>query len=143
MLATVMFAHGTPMLLGGDEFGRTQRGNNNAYCQDNEISWWDWSMAQSKEGGELIAFVSRLIALRQKHRALRARHFLHGLSKPAPGISDIGWFDERGEGIPDEAWRNRDLRLLALRRAARNEDGTVSLLTLLLNPTAEDHCGIL
>src|SRR5205085_745283 len=63
MLLTVMFAHGTPMLLGGDEFGRTQRGNNNAYCQDNEISWFDWRLANSGGGRRLTNFVGRLIAL--------------------------------------------------------------------------------
>jgi isoamylase len=139
MLATVLLAHGTPMLLGGDEFGRTQAGNNNAYCQDNEISWWDWSMAESQQGRTLRSFVSKLIAVRQEHTALRSRHFLHGLREPAPGISDISWFDEKGEALTEEAWNNPELRLLALRRATKNADRTVSLLTLLLNPTADDH----
>src|SRR3984885_7817377 len=71
IMATVLFAHGTPMLLGGDEFGRTQAGNNNAYCQDNEISWWDWSLADAPEGHALRDFVNRLIALRQEYAALR------------------------------------------------------------------------
>ena len=75
MLATVLFAHGTPMLLGGDEFGRSQRGNNNAYCQDNEVSWWPWELAESAEGRQLRSFVAKLIAIRKTHRALRARHF--------------------------------------------------------------------
>jgi isoamylase len=131
--------HGTPMLLGGDEFGRTQRGNNNPYCQDNATSWWDWSMAESREGRELRNFVTRLIALRQEHAALRSRHFLHGQREPAPGISDIAWFDEKGEGIPEESWKNPEYRLLSLRRATRNGEGTVSLLTLFLNPTGEEH----
>jgi glycogen operon protein len=137
MLATVMFSHGTPMLLGGDEFGRTQGGNNNPYCQDNDVSWLDWSMAETPEGRELRSFVTKLIALRQEHTALRSRHFLHGQSEPAPGIYDIAWFDESGELIPEASWKNPESRLLALRRATRNNDGTVSLLTLLLNPTAE------
>ena len=139
MLATVFFAHGTPMLLGGDEFGRSQAGNNNAYCQDNEISWWDWSIANSEQGRDLRRFVARLIALRQQHEALHQRHFLHGHREPAPGIFDIAWFESGGELILEESWNKPEIRLLALRRAARNDDGTVSLLTLLLNPTAEDH----
>jgi isoamylase len=139
MLATVMFAHGTPMLLGGDEFGRSQRGNNNAYCQDDEISWYDWRMAASSEGRTLIAFVGKLIALRQAHTALRSRHFLHGKREPVPGVFDIGWFDENGESISEESWKNREHRLLALRRATDNADGSVSILSLLLNPLPEDR----
>jgi len=139
MLATVMFAHGTPMLLGGDEFGRTQRGNNNAYCQDNEISWWDWGMADSESGRALQGFVAKLIAIRKAHAALRARNFFHGLDQPAPGISDIAWFDVNGKGISAADWRNPEERLLCLRRAARDDDQTVLLLTLFFNPTAEDH----
>jgi isoamylase len=139
MLATVMFAHGTPMLLAGDEFGRTQLGNNNAYCQDNDVSWLDWSMAESAEGRDMKQFVSRLIALRKQHAALRSRHFLHGQAELSPGIHDIAWFDENGDGIPDASWTNPEHRLLSLRRASASEDGTVALLTLLLNPTGEDH----
>jgi glycogen operon protein len=139
MLATVMFAHGTPMLLAGDEFGRTQGGNNNAYCQDNEISWTDWSMAESADGRILIDFVSRLIALRQEHTALRSRHFLHGQREPAPAVFDIAWFNEDGVNVPESSWTNPEHRLLSLRRATRNADDTVSILTFLLNPTGEDH----
>jgi glycogen operon protein len=139
MLACVLFAHGTPMLLGGDEFGRTQRGNNNTYCQDNEISWLDWNMAESQQGRELRSFLMRLIALRQEHTALRSRHFLHGQREPAPGIFDIAWFDADGELMQEDSWKNPERRLLCLRRATRNDDGTVSLLTLVLNPTKEDQ----
>ncbi len=139
MLATVIFAHGTPMLLAGDEFGRTQGGNNNAYCQDNEISWIDWAMAKSVEGQQLIRFVSKLISTRQEHTALRSRHFLHGLREPAPGIFDIAWFNEDGCSVPESSWTNPEHRLLCLRRATRNADGTVSILSLLLNPTAQEH----
>ena len=139
MLATVMFAHGTPMLLGGDEFGRTQRGNNNAYCQDSEMYWLDWTLADTPEGRELTAFVAKLIALRQEHTALRSRHFLHGRGELAPGIYDIAWFNPDGEMVPEASWTNPEHRLLCLRRATHNADGTVSILTLLLNPTAEDQ----
>jgi isoamylase len=139
MLATAMFAHGTPMLLAGDEFGRTQGGNNNAYCQDNEISWLDWTMVESSEGQILSRFVSRLIALRQEHTALRSRHFLHGQREPAPGIFDIAWFNEDGQNVPESSWTNPEHRLLCLRRSTLNADDTVSILTFLLNPTGEEH----
>jgi isoamylase len=139
MLASVLFAHGTPMILGGDEFGRTQHGNNNAYCQDNEISWFDWDLAESKEGRAQRAFISRLIALRQEHAALRSRHFLHGQSELAPGIFDIAWFEASGQIVSESSWKTPESRLLCLRRAVPNEDGSVSLLSLLLNPTAESQ----
>jgi glycogen operon protein len=134
MLATVLFAHGTPMLLAGDEFGRSQHGNNNAYCHDNELSWLNWKQAESPDGARLIRFVSRLIALRRVHPVLRSRHFMHGKEQPAPGIADIDWFDHLGRPISSEAWNNPEERIIVLRRAAREED-IISVLTLLLNPT--------
>ena len=139
MLASVFFAHGTPMLLAGDEFGRTQCGNNNAYAQDNGVSWVDWRMAESDAGRALTAFVGRLARLRAEHSILRCKHFLHGREEPAPGVLDIGWFDETGEAISSDAWNNPDERTLSLRRAARREDGAVPILTLMLNPTSDDR----
>ena len=139
MLATVFFAEGTPMLLAGDEFGRTQRGNNNAYCQDNETSWLDWTVAASPRGRALAAFVARLAGLRRAYPALHNPRFLYGRQKPAPGLLDIEWFDERGAIIPAEAWNNPEERTLVLRRAARLPDGKATVLTLMLNPTEEDR----
>jgi glycogen operon protein len=138
MLATVFFAHGTPMLLGGDEFGRTQQGNNNPYCQDNEVSWFDWKLAESPEGQALTAYVGRLVQLRHQHPVLRCRHFLHGKDEPAPGVLDIQWFDTQGKAMSDGAWNNGEERVLALRRASRNDDGSVPILSLYLNPTANE-----
>jgi glycogen operon protein len=139
MLATVFFAEGTPMLLAGDEFGRTQHGNNNAYCQDSETSWLDWKLAVSKEGRAFTAFVARLAALRRAHPALRNSRFLYGRYTLAPGVRDIEWFDERGAVIPAEAWNNPEERTLVLRRAARLVDAGVEVLTLMLNPTGDDR----
>jgi glycogen operon protein len=137
MLATVFFSAGTPMLLAGDEFGRSQGGNNNAYCQDNEISWLDWSMAASPPGLALTAYVARLIALRREHPVLRYPRFLHGTEYPAPGIADIAWFDQHGGTIPSEAWNEIEQRTLILRRVMQVPEGRVTILTLLLNPTAQ------
>jgi glycogen operon protein len=139
MLTSLFLSLGTPMLLGGDEFGRTQRGNDNAYSQDNEISWFDWKQAHSPRGQALIAFVARLVALRRAHPVLRSRRFLHGRGEPAPGIKDIAWFDERGESISSEAWNNPEERVLTVRRADAAEDGSVNILTLCLNPSNEDR----
>jgi glycogen operon protein len=137
MLATLLFADGTPMVLGGDELSRTQRGNNNPYCQDNDVSWWSWH--STAESLELQRLVAGLIAIRKRFAALRPTYFLHAEFKPAPGIADIAWFDEQGKPIPDEDWRNPEHRLLCIRRANRNDAHTVFLLTLLLNPTAADE----
>ena len=73
-----------------------QGGNNNAYCQDNETSWLDWSQAESPQGRALHRFAAKLIALRQEHTVLRSPHFLHGQGEPAPGIRDIAWFEAIG-----------------------------------------------
>src|SRR6185312_12760765 len=75
MLVTLFASVGTPMLLAGDEFGRTQRGNNNPYCQDNEISWLDWVRARAPEQENLAAFVARLVAIRHEHGVFRPTHF--------------------------------------------------------------------
>src|SRR5262249_27491622 len=139
MLATVLLAQGTPMLLAGDEFGRTQNGNNNAYCQDNETSWIDWTLAESDQGRVLTEFVARLIALRHRHPILRCANFLHGRDKPAPDVLDIAWFDAQGNELPSEAWNNPHDKTLALRRAAADPDGSVPLLTCLFNPTPDDQ----
>jgi glycogen operon protein len=139
MLTTLFFSLGTPMLLGGDEFARTQRGNDNAYSQDNEISWLDWKQASSPQGQALTAFVTRLIALRRAYPVLRSRRFLHGRTEPAPGIKDIAWFDERGESVSPDAWNNPEQRVLTVRRAEETQGGAVDILTLCLNPSNEDR----
>ncbi|EHM02866.1 glycogen debranching enzyme GlgX [Acetobacteraceae bacterium AT-5844] len=141
MLMTLLTSHGTPMLLGGDEFGRTQLGNNNAYCQDNDISWLDWSTrphgAGHPDGIGLSRFFARAAALRRAHPTLRSATFLHGQDFPLPGIPDIAWFDERGSQMQPETWNDPDGRLLALRRAARVEGG-VEVSLLLINGDTED-----
>ena len=126
------------MLLGGDEFGRTQRGNNNAYGQDGELSWLHWKQAASPEGQVLRNFVARLLALRRSYPVLHARHFKHGKEEPAPGIADISWFDQHGQPISVEAWNNPNERAIVLRRGQRASGGQVAALTLLLNPTGEN-----
>jgi isoamylase len=136
-LACLLLAQGLPLMLAGDEVGNTQFGNNNAYCQDNEVSWLDWRMAASPPGLALTAYVARLIALRRQHPVLRHPGFLHGTEYPAPGIADIAWFDQHGATIPSEAWNDIEQRTLVLRRVMRVPEGQVTILTLLLNPTAE------
>jgi isoamylase len=124
MLATLLASAGTPMLLGGDEMNRTQEGNNNAYCQDNAISWIDWKRAATPEAKAMQAFVARLIGLRQRHASLRPAIFLHGVREVRPGILDIAWFDQHGQAMTPEAWNEPEARTLALRRAVPAGDGS-------------------
>jgi glycogen operon protein len=138
MLLTLLASHGTPMLLAGDEFGRTQQGNNNAYCQDNDISWLDWQRAGTPEGISLSHFIGRAAALRRRYATLRSATFLHGRTEPLPGIPDVGWFDERGEKLSDGDWNDPEGRLLTLRRAAVTEEG-VEVSLLLINGSADDR----
>jgi glycogen operon protein len=138
MLATVLLSQGTPMLLAGDEFGRTQQGNNNAYCQDNETSWIDWAQAMAPEGRALTAFTARLVTLRHQHSVLRCDHYLHGREEIAPGIRDIDWFDENAASLSPDAWNNPLAHLLTLRRAGR-DNGSVTVLTCFFNSDAMDR----
>jgi glycogen operon protein len=135
LLMTLMGAFGTPMLLGGDEFGRTQKGNNNAYCQDNEISWFDWKLLESDEGAKLARFVRRIVALR--HAFLRPHDFLHGGEEIIPGVADIEWFDERGLRLSDEDWRNVEGRALILYVSRRAGEGCAVVTALAMNASHE------
>ncbi len=133
MLTTLFASLGTPMLVAGDEFGRTQGGNNNAYCQDNEISWLDWNQAKSPEGEALIDFTARLTALRREYPMLRAGNFLYGDETPEQGLRDIEWWDERGVQLTPEDWHNPNGRALAMRRATELPGGEIQVVSLLLN----------
>ncbi|MFZ5852152.1 MAG: glycogen debranching protein GlgX [Actinomycetota bacterium] len=103
-LATLFLSQGVPMLLHGDEMGRTQRGNNNAYCQDNEISYVDWKDAQ--EQWALLDFTARLSRLRREHPVFRRRRFFHGrpIRGTRDGLSDLVWFTPAGSPMTDEDW---------------------------------------
>ncbi|MGB7370575.1 glycogen debranching protein GlgX [Erythrobacter sp.] len=137
MLVTLFASLGTPMLLGGDEFGRSQDGNNNAYCQDNELSWFDWEQARSPEGKAMTRFVARLAELRRRHPLLRSGTFLHGEEEAADGLPDIDWWDERGVRLAPEDWDNGEGRALLMRRADRRADGSIQTISILLNASDE------
>ncbi|HZD41184.1 MAG TPA: glycogen debranching protein GlgX, partial [Terriglobales bacterium] len=109
-LATLLLSQGVPMLLGGDEIGRTQWGNNNSYCQDNDISWFDWGNTDST----LLEFVRRLIRLRQEHPIFRRRRWFQGRPIHGSDINDIGWFRPDGEEMSDEDWKAGFAKSLAL-----------------------------
>jgi glycogen operon protein len=104
LLATLFLSQGVPMMLGGDELGRTQRGNNNAYCQDNEISWVDWNL--DERGQSLLAFTQRLAALRHRHCVLQRPRFLTGDVVWDSTFRDIVWLRPDGEELEPEDWRS-------------------------------------
>jgi glycogen operon protein len=110
LLATLFLSQGVPMLLAGDELGRTQRGNNNGYCQDNEISWLDWAGADA----DLLAFTRQLIALRRAHPVLRRRRWFQGRSIRGTEIHDIGWYLPDGSEMTDHDWRAATARALGV-----------------------------
>jgi isoamylase len=112
VMATLLLAQGTPMLLAGDEFGRTQGGNNNAYCQDNEISWLNWDMHE--KGKELVAFTRRLTALRHKYPILRRNLFLDGQYNEELGIKDLTWINANGSEMQQESWTDTNMRCFGM-----------------------------
>ena len=101
-LATLILSQGVPMICGGDERGRTQYGNNNAYCQDNEISWYDWRPSERKQ--LLIDFTSHLIHLRRKHNNFRRRKFFQGTAIHHSDVRDIAWYEASGAELDQGAW---------------------------------------
>jgi glycogen operon protein len=114
-LATLFLSQGVPMLLAGDELGRTQLGNNNAYCQDNEISWLDWKLDRPRK--ELLEFTRLLIRFRDEHPVLRRRHFFQGRRIRGSEVKDLAWFRPDGKEMSDEDWNNPETRCFALRLA--------------------------
>ncbi len=112
LLATLLLSQGVPMLLGGDELGRTQHGNNNAWCQDSELSWLDWDLDGQDE--ELLAFTRRLVALRRAHPVFRRRRFLEGGTGADPSLSDAWWFRADGRTMTEREWQDHDARVLGL-----------------------------
>ncbi|HEX2239533.1 MAG TPA: glycogen debranching protein GlgX [Actinomycetota bacterium] len=111
-LATLALSQGVPMILGGDEIGRTQRGNNNAYCQDNEISWYDWSTRD--ENLALLGFARRLMDLRRRHPVFARRNWFQGRELHGSGITDIAWFNPDGVEMSEEQWRDGFVKSLGV-----------------------------
>ncbi len=111
-LATLLVSQGVPMLQAGDEMGRTQQGNNNAYAQDNATSWLDWNLDEPKRA--LLEFTSRLIAIRQGNPVFRRRRFFHGRPIRGEGVKDIVWLSADGNEMTDEEWRQEGARCLGM-----------------------------
>ncbi len=113
LLSTLLFSVGVPMISGGDELGRTQNGNNNAYCQDNEISWVEWEITPERR--EFLEFVRRVIRVWKEHPVLRRRKFFQGRRIRGAEVQDIAWLDPRGVEMTDEMWNSPDVRVLGVR----------------------------
>jgi isoamylase len=112
LLVTLALSQGVPMFLHGDEMGRTQRGNNNAYCQDNEVSWIDWRL--SDENLALLGFVRRLMAFRRDHPTFRRQKWIRGEAIHASEASDIGWFGPDGREMTEQQWRDGSAKAIGV-----------------------------
>jgi glycogen operon protein len=111
-MATLLLSQGVPMICGGDEMGRTQKGNNNAYCQDNDISWFHWEL--NEEDREFLEFTRMLIALRQRHPVLRRQRYFQGRPLRGAGVKDLAWFDPSGVEMTDAMWLAPHVRALGV-----------------------------
>jgi glycogen operon protein len=109
-LVTLLLSQGVPMIQAGDEMGRTQHGNNHAYCQDNELSWLDWERADR----ELLKFVTTLMNLRKQHPLFRRRTFFRGRAVREPDVKDISWLNPDGEEMSDHDWNQAFARSLGV-----------------------------
>ena len=127
MLATLLFSAGVPMITAGDEIGRTQLGNNNAYCQDNEISWIDWRLRPWQE--DLLASTRRLLALRNAFPVVRTAQFFTGDRRP-DGMKDLSWFGPDGTEMTWESWEDPHRRVLQVLIVGSGADPRPVLLTL-------------
>jgi isoamylase len=142
-LATLLLSQGVPMLLGGDEIGRSQRGNNNAYCQDNEISWFDWRLDAVDR--RLLEFTQALVSLWRAHPVLRRRRFFQGRRIRGSSIKDLTWYGPDGREMSDDEWRAGSVRTVGLRLAGdaieepgeRGERIVDDTLLLILNAADE------
>ena len=131
-LACLLLAQGLPLLLAGDEVGNGQNGNNNAYCQDNEIGWVDWS-GLGREGDDLVDFIARLTALRREYAQLRPRRWVTGQVRD--GVKDVMWLTPEGREKNEQDWQFPEGRFLAYVLAA--VDGSPAPLFIVLNSTTE------
>ena len=120
LMATVILSQGTPMICGGDEIGRTQGGNNNAYCQDNAISWFDWNL--DEEAKSMLAFTKRVVALRRDHPALHRATFFKGRKIRGTDVRDIMWYRHDGQLMEDGDWNNPGTASMGLFLAGQGID---------------------
>ena len=142
LLATLLLSQGTPMMLGGDEFGRTQQGNNNAYCQDNDISWFNWKFDDA--GKAQLAFTRRLISIRHKYPILRRNRFLNGDYVEELGVKDVTWIHMNGREVQHHDWHDLPVQCFGMLLDGRaqttgiRQRGKEATLLLIINGHYED-----
>jgi glycogen operon protein len=145
LLTTLLLSQGVPMLLAGDEFGRTQGGNNNPYCQDSEIGWLDWDI--SAEGEELLAFTRELLRLRREHIVFHRARFFGGCTIPGTEVKDVTWLRADGREMGEGDWGDPDGRRLCLllcgeaglmHLTARGDQETDDTFLLVMNASHEE-----
>jgi glycogen operon protein len=144
LLATLLLSQGVPMMLAGDEMGHSQTGNNNAYCQDNELSWLNWNL--SPQDREFLAFVQRMINLRKRHPVFRRRHFFQGRPIKGADVKDVLWLSPPGNEMTEEEWRDSSVHSLGMFLSGQGLDETDERgrkvsdtdFLVLLNPHYED-----
>jgi glycogen operon protein len=122
LLATLLLSQGVPMMYAGDAIGHTQMGNNNAYCQDNPISWLNWDL--QPQDRDLLAFVQRVISLRKRHPLFRRRRFFQGRPIKGANVKDVLWLNPGGNEISEEEWRNGSLHCLGMFLSGQGLDET-------------------
>ena len=122
LLATLLLSQGVPMIYGGDPIGQTQTGNNNAYCQDNAISWVNWDVSQQDR--DLLAFVQRMINLRKRHAVLHRRRFFQGRPIKGANVKDVLWLKPNGQEISEDDWRDPGVRCLGMFLSGQGLDET-------------------
>jgi glycogen operon protein len=137
MLATLLLSQGTPMLLAGDEFGRTQQGNNNAYCQDNPISWMNWDIDPSE--ASLTDFVRKLCQLRHEYPILRRNRFLTGDVDLELDVKDLSWINASGAEMRPEDWADAGMHCFGMLMDGRSrptgvrQRGTEATMLIVFN----------
>ena len=137
MLATLLFSQGTPLMLGGDEFGRTQQGNNNAYCQDNGISWFDWNLDGDRK--DLLAFTKRLIKLLRDYPILRRSRFLTGAHDGELNVRDVSWINTGGGEMSEADWETPWIKCFGMlldgrtRKTAMPRHGEDETVLMIMN----------
>lgn len=124
LLATTILSAGIPMILAGDEMGRTQQGNNNAYCQNNEISWQNWSLDEWQQ--DLLAFTKHLIQIRQEHKVFQRSGYLKGENLEFVSVPDIAWFRADGQLFTESDWQNTEARSIGMYLSGAIADGQLT-----------------
>ena len=145
LLTTLLLSTGVPMLSGGDEWGRTQQGNNNAYCQDNDISWYDWDLLPWQQ--DLHDFAQRVLELRRNNRVFRQRFFFKGVPQREGGAPDLGWLSPDGTALSNAEWNSETTETIGmylsgdLRPIPGDSQAHTDSSFLLLIHAGESHCG--